>query len=80
MQKILKNSKYGYKSGNVMYKGGSSKVFYLVIVVLKVRILTLQLNHLQPDDPLLLFGSHEITVRIPALWFPTKGRICFCTY
>lgn len=47
-----------------------SKAFisYLIVVVFKVRILTLQLDHLQPGDPLLFFGRHEVTVRIPALW------------
>lgn len=34
----------------------------------------LQLNHLQPGDPLLLFGGHQIAVRIPALCFSINGR------
>lgn len=47
---------------------------HLVIIVLKVRMLALQLNHLQPGDPVLLFGRHQITVRIPALSFSINGR------
>lgn len=50
----------------------TSKSSYLVVVVLKVRILTLQLNHLQPGDPLSLFGRHEITIRIPAIKLSTN--------
>ncbi len=49
-----------------------TQISYLVVVVLEVWMLTLQLNHLQLGDPLLLFGSHEITVRIPALCFSTN--------
>lgn len=47
---------------------------HLVIVVLKVRMFALQLNHLQPGDPVLLFGCHQITVRIPAVSFSINGR------
>lgn len=47
---------------------------HLVIVVLKVGPLALQLDHLQPGDPLLLFGCHQVAVRIPALSFPTQAR------
>lgn len=56
----------------ISYDATRSQISHLVIVVLQVWMLTLQLNHLQPGDPLLLFGRHEITVRIPALWFSTN--------
>lgn len=51
--------------------GGES---HLVIVVLKVRVLALQLDHLQPGDPLLLLGRHQVAVRIPALSLSTRAR------
>lgn len=47
---------------------------HLVIVVLEVGLLALQLDHLQPGDPLLLFGRHQVAVRIPALTFSTRVR------
>lgn len=42
---------------------------YLVIIVLEVRILALQLNHLQANDPLLFFVRHKVRVRVPAFTF-----------
>lgn len=55
------------------HEDSRAQISHLVIVVLEVWMLTLQLNHLQPGDPLLLFGCHQITVRIPTLWFSTNG-------
>ena len=63
--------KKGARSGMKEEDAGAN-ISHLVVVVLMVRILTLQLDHLQPGDPLLLFGRHEITVRIPILCFSTE--------
>lgn len=54
-----------------------AQISHLVIVVLEVWMLILQLNHLQLGDPLLLFGCHQITVRIPTLWFSTNGSFFY---
>lgn len=59
------------------HRDTTAQISHLIIVVLKVWMLTLELNHLQPGDPLLLFGCHQITVRIPPLWFSAKGSY-FC--
>lgn len=45
---------------------------HLVVIVFKVRVFTLQLNHLQPGDPLLLLGRHQVRVWIPAIWFSSN--------
>lgn len=45
---------------------------HLVVIVFKVGVFTLQLNHLQPSDPLLLLGRHQVGERIPAIWFSSN--------
>lgn len=45
---------------------------HLVIIVFEVGMFTLQLNHLQPGDPLLLLGRHQVGIWIPAFWFSSN--------
>ena len=50
---------------------GSSKT-HLIVVVIQVRISTLQLHHLDFGYPFLFFLSHQVTVGVSAAPVPSR--------